>query len=141
MKSQLAILLIISVFLLAASIALAHIKFNSKIESANVRAVKQDMSLIASLALSYYKTPAIIGGGGKVFSIMDFYNYSGYQLSSDGNKIQTENGQIEIAKSSENELKIIGYCAELDFDIDKSIYAKLSLNKFDDIDEAYEVLN
>jgi len=88
-------------------------------EFANVRAVKQDMSLIASLALSYYKTPAIIGGGGKVFNIMDFYHYSVFQLASNG-RIQTENGQVEIIESNNDELKIIGYCSELDFDIDKA---------------------
>ena len=141
MNSQIVLLLSITVVLLATSIALANLNFKTRIESANVRAVKQDMSLVANLALSYYTTPAIIGGGGKVWNNMEFYHYTGYPLTSNGNRIQTENGQIEIIESSNYELKIIGYCSERDFDIDKSIFAKLSLTLFEDIDKAYVVLN
>jgi hypothetical protein len=141
MKSQIVLLLIITIILLAASIALANINFNSRVKSANVRAVMQDMSLVASLALSYYNTPSIIGGGGKVWNLENFYDYSGYPLASNVRRIQTDNGQIEIIESNNNELKIIGFYSELGMSIEKSILAKLTLTISENIDKAYVVLN
>jgi hypothetical protein len=127
MGQQQLLLIVISVVIVGAVISSGILLFNNRAKTANREAIIQDMYNIASLAIAFYKTPDVQGGGGGSWDTTRFMQFCGYPLNSRGNRILTDNGQIRVTEDSRGRLKIFGYGKELGYDEDKAIRARLIL--------------
>jgi len=134
------ILFLLVILISGMSMTLANIYFNAKVEAATRISLAEDIREIAVLALMYYNSSKIPKGG-EEWNNKEFYEFSGYPVTSDETKIQTEYGQIELIFTSSNQLKF----AINDFDHKKefkqSIMAILTLNGYDSIKKALKFFN
>ncbi|RLC49446.1 MAG: hypothetical protein DRI23_09170 [Candidatus Cloacimonadota bacterium] len=141
MGQQQILLLVLSVVIIATTIAVSADQFNNKIKTSNRKAIIQDMYNLACLAIAFSKTPASFGGGGGDWDADRFYAYCSYPISNNGKYIETSNGRIQVSEISKGRLRIKGWGNEIGFDDKKAIRARLFLSGTGIEDMAFKILN
>jgi Tfp pilus assembly protein PilE len=74
MGQQQLLLVILVTIIVGIATVVAINTFGSAADSANVDAVRQDLASIAASAQGYYMKPEMLGGGGRDFSDITFYD-------------------------------------------------------------------
>jgi len=134
-------LIVLSVVITGVMIAGGVLLFTARVKVANRNAIIQDMYNIASLAISFYKTPQNQGGGGNEWNVDTFKIYCGYPLSNNGRFFLTENGRIQVSEISRNRLRVKGWGTEIGFDNNRAIRARLFLSGTDPDNMSFKILN
>jgi hypothetical protein len=141
MGQQQILLLVLSVVIIATTIAVSIDQFNTEIKKANRQAIIQDMYNLAYLAIAFSKTPASLGGGGGDWNVDRFYAYSGYATTPNGKRLVTKNGQIKVTSNAKGKLIINGYGTEIGLDDSKVIRARIKLTDANDEEGVFTLLN
>jgi len=141
MGQQQILLLVLSVVIIATTIAVSIDQFKNNIQTSNRQAIIQDMYNLAFLAIAFSKTPASLGGGGGDWNVDRFYDYSGYPRTPNGKRLVTKNGQIKITSNAKGKLIINGYGTEIGFDNTKSIRARIKLADSNDEEGVFTLIN
>ncbi len=141
MGQQQLLLILLSVVIVGAAITTGVGAFNAQAKTANRSAIISDMVNLANLAIAFYKTPVIQGGGGSSWDITRFYQFCGYPKTPDGERIQTDNGQILMEEISLGRLSVRGWGTEIGFNEGDEIQALLILAGTNIDEMAFTILN
>ena len=98
MGQQQLLLVILVTIIVGIATVVAINTFGAAADSANVDAVRQDVSQIAAAAQGFYMKPAMLGGGNRSFTDITFndFAFAAAGINADGNFAQNENGFYEI---------------------------------------------
>ncbi|MDD3534500.1 MAG: hypothetical protein PHR27_10815 [Candidatus Cloacimonetes bacterium] len=119
MGTQQILLIVLSVIIVGAAIAVGIQMFNSQAYSANKSALAADAQSFATQVVQYYKTPTSQGGAGKPTGAMlttDIGKYIGWvgaNSDSTSTEISTESGNYKLAASTATTVTILGLGKEL----------------------------
>jgi len=126
MGTQQLILLVLGVVIIGISIAVGIAMFNNHLVRSNRIAVIGDLTALASVAASYYKTPAEMGGGAGTWDVDLLGPSLGHIYNSSSNSIFTENG-IYAFSSSGDLLTILGTGTEIGSNDSTNVQVSLTL--------------
>ena len=113
MGQQQLLLVILVTIIVGIATVVAINTFGAAADSANVDAVRQDVSQIAAAAQGYYMKPRMLGGGGRTFTDITFrdFAFAAAGLSVDGDFAQNENGFYELVAGADDQEFTIRACA------------------------------
>lgn len=126
MGIQQLMMLVLSVIIIGLFIAVGIGMFNQNMVKHNRLAVISDLSTFAGVAVSYYKTPADMGGGAGTWHVGDLGMWVGNNHNTRGNRISNANGSY-VMTSRGDELTIIGVGKENGNRGNENVQAKLVL--------------
>ncbi|KPP96081.1 MAG: protein of unknown function DUF3139 [Bacteroidetes bacterium HLUCCA01] len=111
MGQQQLLLVILVTIIVGIATVVAINTFGSAAESANHDAVRQDVAQIASSAQAYYIKPAMLAGGDRDFTDIDFNNitFAGTIDADDPLIASNENGTYVISDGDDDEFTITAY--------------------------------
>jgi len=107
MGIQQLMILVLSVIIIGLFIAVGIGMFNQNLVKQNRLAVIGDLTTLAGVAVSYYKTPADMGGGDGTWHVGDLAMWAGNNYNTRGNNISNANGSYALTARGD-ELTIIG---------------------------------
>lgn len=121
MGTQQILLIVLSVIIVGAAIAVGITMFNNQSYSANKSAIAADAQNFASQVVQYYKTPASQGGAGGDMSKMTaenigtFIGWGAVENSTDPSTLTNENGTYIISEinTTDKTVKITGFGKEV----------------------------
>ncbi len=126
MGTQQLIMLVQGVIIIGISIAVGIALFNNHLVRSNRIAVIGDLTALASVAVSYYKTPADMGGGAGIWDVDLLGPSLGHIYNPSTNSIFTENG-IYSFSSSGDLLTILGTGTEIGSNDSTNVQVSLTL--------------
>jgi len=128
MGLQQTLFLMLVVIIVGISVSVALYAFNEQAVNLNRSAVIADMNLLAADAISYYKTPVMLGGGEGIWAEEELYEWLNRQTTPNGKRIITQNGEIAIrVRNHGYKLVFTGYGYETGFDDINAVKARLVL--------------
>lgn len=109
MGQQQLLLVILVTIIVGIATVVAINTFGSAADSANMDAVRQDLTSLAADAQGYYMKPEMMDGGGNKFTniTMEDLNCPG-ELNGAGDECTNENGTYTISDISEDEFTLNG---------------------------------
>jgi len=121
MGTQQILLIVLSVIIVGAAIAVGIQMFNSQSYSASKSAIAADAQSYASQIVQYYKTPISQGGAGGELEEGDeanIANFIGWGSTKDGetttaNTMKNDNGEFKIIVDSETQVDVLGLSKEV----------------------------
>jgi len=133
MGTQQILLLVLSVIVVGATLAVGITMFNQQSVNSNRSAIIADLNHIGANSLTFYRAPRSMGGGEQHWIPLDaegnldnnrgdalglWLNYQDYEESADGDKYYTNNGVfwMNLAPGLSDELIIIGSGTEKGID-------------------------
>ncbi len=134
-------LIVLSMMIIAIMVGGAILLFNERARDANRRAIIQDMYNIATIAVTFSKTPVSQGGGGGEWDVDDFMMFCGYPISRNGRFIETDNGRIRVTVNARYRLIVRGWGNELGFDSENEIRGRLVLRGTTAEEMIFRILN
>lgn len=126
MGTQQLLMLVLSVVIIGLSIAVGISMFNNHLVKNNRVAVIGDLTALASVAASFYKTPADMGGGAGIWDIDLLGPSLGHIYNSSTSSIFTDNGTYTFS-SSGDVLSIVGTGTEIGSNGSTNVQALLTL--------------
>lgn len=148
MGTQQILLIVLSVIIVGAAIAVGIQMFNNQAYSANKSAIAADAQSFATQIVQYYKTPESQGGAGRptdAMPIADIGKYIGWDGDNSDSK-GTEGGNYKLAASTATTVTILGLGKELRGDFRPAVRTIVTLPegtiKADliDTDKTYDTL-
>ena len=120
MGTQQILLIVLSVIIVGAAIAVGIQMFNSQSYSASKSAIAADAQSYASQIVQYYKTPESQGGAGGTLAIGDeakIANFIGWGSTTEGetttaNTMDNDNGEFKIIVTSATQVDVLGLSKE-----------------------------
>ena len=111
MGQQQLLLVILVTIIIAIATLVAVTTFRTAAVTANLDAVRQDMTLIGSAAQGYYVKPLMFGGGSRSFDGISFNDmaFPAAGISVNGEEAQNENGRYVITTAAGQELIITAH--------------------------------
>ena len=114
MGTQQILLIVLSVIIVGAAIAVGITMFNNQAFSANKSALAADTQSFGTQIIQYYKTPTSQGGNGRDLATMTAPKIASYiGWTNAAGETVTENGTYRITAAGANEIKISGLGKEL----------------------------
>jgi|UPI000364C764 hypothetical protein len=114
MGMQQILLIVLSVIIVGAAVAVGITMFSTQAVNANRSAVLMDLNTFGAAAIAYYKTPTDQGGGGHSFEAscdsVGYYLANNY--STTGKTITNDNGDVYTLSIDGDNLKIVGVGTE-----------------------------
>jgi len=126
MGTQQLILLVLGVIIIGISIAIGIAMFNNHLVKSSRMAVIGDLTALASVAASYYKTPDDMGGGAGTWDVDLLGPNLGYIYNPSTNSIFTVNG-IYTFSSSGDILTILGTGTEIGSNDSTNVQVSITL--------------
>jgi len=118
MGNQEIFLAVISIVIIGIAIAVGLTMFTQNTVEHNRKSCIADMNHFAALAIGWWKTPLISGGGNRVSNLNSSYgatnyidvlgNFIGNNYNETSNKLSNGNGSYEIQSGGANSVKFIG---------------------------------
>ena len=110
MGTQQILLIVLSVIIVGAAIAVGITMFNNQAFSANKSALAADTQSFGTQIIQYYKTPTSQGGNGRDTATMTKPLVAGYigWVDAAGGKTTTENGAYQITSAAADTIIIHG---------------------------------
>ena len=120
MGQQQLLLVILVTIIVGIATVVAINTFGSAADSANVDAVRQDLTSMAASAQGYYMKPGAMGGGGNLFTDITFENMGGVacDVGPTSKECNNENGDYKITATSADQFTITGTPAQAEGSID-----------------------
>jgi len=109
MGQQQLLLVILVTIIVGIATVVAINTFGAAADSANVDAVRGDLVALAASAQGFYMKPEMLGGGGRSFEGITFYDFTFPGTIVNGNEATNENGVYSLGTADEDGLAI---CAE-----------------------------
>lgn len=126
MGNQQLLLLVLSVIIIGLSIAVGISMFHNYQVRNNRVAIIGDLTALASVASSYYRTPADMGGGAGIWDVDLLGPNLGHIYNSSTSSVFTENGTYTFS-SSGDVLSIVGTGTEIGSNGSTNVQALLTL--------------
>ena len=117
MGTQQILLIVLSVIIVGAAIAVGIQMFNSQSYSASKSAIAADAQSYASQIVQYYKTPISQGGAGGTLAdvdeakIADFIGWGSTEAGA-ANNMKNDNGEFKIIVTSATQVDVLGLSKE-----------------------------
>ncbi|MFC1887271.1 hypothetical protein ACFLYK_00505 [Candidatus Cloacimonadota bacterium] len=130
MGTQQILFITLSIIIVGIAVSVGLYAVKKQAMNVNRSAIISEMNYIASTAIAYYKTPLNQGGGGGEWSSREIlYAYINLETTSNGDRLVTENGQIEITiRENGQQLNFLGFGYEIGLDDINAVRARLILN-------------
>jgi len=117
MGMQQILLIVLSVIIVGAAVAVGITMFSTQAVNANRSAVLMDLNTFGAAAIAYYKTPVDQGGGGGNFETscdsVGYYLSNGYEATGlPAKTIKNDNGTYTLLASATTALEITGVGTE-----------------------------
>ncbi|MCB5271664.1 MAG: hypothetical protein LHW56_07445 [Candidatus Cloacimonetes bacterium] len=148
MGTQQILLIVLSVIIVGAAIAVGITMFNNQAYSANRSALAADAQSFGTQIIQYYKTPISQGGNGRVLANMTKESIAGYigwtgmttgdTPTYDGTTT-TENGKFTITTDKVDAIVITGVGNEIKGDKNPQVVTTITLSTGDITSELSEV--
>ena len=126
MGNQQLLLLVLSVIIIGLSIAVGISMFHNHQVRNNRVAIIGDLTALASIAFSYYRTPADMGGGAGIWDVDLLGPNLGHIYNSSTSSVFTENGTYTFS-SLGDVLSIVGTGTEIGSNGSTNVQALLTL--------------
>jgi type II secretory pathway pseudopilin PulG len=116
MGQQQLLLVILVTIIVGIATVVAINTFGTAADSANLDAVRQDISQIAAAAQGYYLKPEMLGGGSRAFTGITFNDiaFAANGIDEDGTTAQNENGFYVLSVTDAQTLTVTAHPASDD---------------------------
>lgn len=120
------LMLALGLLVIVISIAVWFYLFNHKTTNINRDSIISDVNIYAEVAMTYYKIPVDMGGGGKTWNVDNLGIWLSYNYDTTNNNISNDNG-IFAFSSTGDVLTIIATGTEIGINDSTNVQVELDL--------------